>query len=102
MLINFASNLFVSRNYFRVVLFFRGAADPGSTASIQASVIFFAFFAASRLMAAVVCALADPAILFAALRYMLMKIFFISVPLVGGKLGLRDVHVFDDDTCYVK
>jgi len=58
-----------------VAFFFRGAA-PGISASVQALVTCLALFALSRFTAAVACARADPAILLALLRNMLINGFF--------------------------
>jgi hypothetical protein len=72
--------------YFCIAFFLRGlrgggAGGVGTTASAQALVICRAFFAVSLFTDAVACARADPAILFAALRNMLINGFFITAAL---------------------
>ena len=64
--------------YFRVVVFLRADETPGISASVQDLVICRAFFAASRLTAEVAGARAEPAILLAPLRNMLINGFFMA------------------------
>lgn len=65
--------------YFFNDFFLRGVAGLGARESVQALVACRVFLAASRLTAAVACALAAPAILLAPLKNMLMNGFFIRI-----------------------
>ena len=64
------------RRHFRLLFFLREAVEVGRNASVHAVVNCLVVLAASRLTAAVACALADPAILFAVLKNRLIKGFF--------------------------
>ncbi len=72
-------NLALRATYFRARFFFTVAATGGNSASAQAVITCLTFFASLRFTAAVACAVADPAILFAPLRNMLINGFFIGV-----------------------
>jgi hypothetical protein len=78
----------------------RADAAGGNTVLVQASINCFVFLVASRLTAAVACALAEPATLFAALKNMLINGFFISTPHRGQEVKFYRVCLsrpFDTD-----